>query len=118
MALPWLIGAAVVGGLAYLGSDSSDDDDDYEREERAKRRARQRAIDEANSKIEKEIQRYKNRREDYFQDRYDIDISFSKEKISNIFENKNFAQEIEALSIEADELQELRRELEEMRDAL
>jgi len=114
MALPWLIGAAVVGGLAYLGSDDSDGDDDYEREERAKRRA----INEANSKIEKEIQRYKNRREDYFKDKYNANISFSRARILKLIENKNFVQEIEALSIEADELQELRRELEEMRDAL
>jgi len=58
MALPWLIGAVAVAGVAYIASSSSsnnNDDDDYEERrarERARRRAREKEEKERNQMIE------------------------------------------------------------------
>lgn len=53
MALPWLIGAVAVAGVAYIASSSSNnnDDDDYE-ERRARERAREKEEKERNQMIE------------------------------------------------------------------
>jgi len=87
------------------------------REDRREARLRKEAEDKRNAEIEKGIQEYQDRQEKYFTNKYDVDIVYDETSVI-IYNNYDFEDEIEVLSIEADRLQEIRRELEEMRDAL
>jgi len=125
--IPVLLGAGAVWGLKKALTNecrdcgttlySSSTLCDSCREDRREARLRKEAQEKRNAEIEKSIQEYQDRQEDYFDNKYKVYIIYDETSVI-VCDNHDFEDEIEALSIEADELQELRRELEEMRDAL
>jgi gas vesicle protein len=81
MALPWLIGAAVVGTAAYLMSDSdsssstSSDESERREEKRKERQAKER------QDIKKEIKTYKQQAKQRIKNKYNTDIEFSSHNV-------------------------------------
>lgn len=77
MALPWLIGAAVVGTAAYIMSDSDDSSSTSSNEsERREEKRRERQVKERQD-INKEIKTYKEQAKQRIKYKYNTDIEFS-----------------------------------------
>jgi len=80
MALPWIIGGAVLATVAYLASDddnssSSSSDRDYREKE-----ARKRAKEEKNERVRDEISEYKDNQSSQIEEKYGAIISFDLEQ--------------------------------------
>jgi len=75
MALPWIIGGAVLATVAYLASDdnssSSSSDKDYREKE-----ARKRVKEKKNERVRDEISEYKDNQSSQIEEKYGAIISF------------------------------------------
>ncbi|HFU74736.1 MAG TPA: hypothetical protein ENK66_00670 [Arcobacter sp.] len=113
MALPWLIGAAVVGTAAYLMSDSdsssstSSDESERREEKRRERQAKER------QDINKEIETYKKQAKQRIKWKYNTDIEFSSNKLRVVAQDKELEKEIQNIEKDNVTLSNLLQELED-----
>lgn len=76
MALPWLIGAAVVGTAAYIMSDSDDSSSTSSNESERREEKRRERIETENLQISDEISDFKYKSEKLLEDKYDAIVMF------------------------------------------
>jgi len=118
MALPWIIGAVVVGVAAWALSDSDDnrssssDRDDREREARRKKREAKR------EQLNREIEAFKDQEKKRIQQKYNAQIEFSEYGSPRIVKkDKSLENKIDALEDEQNELKQLINQLKKEQNA-
>ena len=138
--LPWLVGAAVVAGVGYMASSSSDDDDYEEcmycsrkvyrndmcrkhyREEQEEEKERLKCNNEQSNrrKIESEIQSFKQTSQRQIRNKYGVDISFDNHKVT-IADGGNLAEfenAIKELKTQNKDIEKLLKDLESEKNAI
>ena len=127
MALPWIIGGLAVATVAYLASDSDDDSsssssdrDDRERE------AIERAKEERNKKIHKNIAEYKREQKRQIKNKYNTIIDFisensnnlNKDKVKIVSKDNKLENSIKKLKQKNKEIEDAQKELEGIRSEI
>ncbi|MDO2408339.1 hypothetical protein [Campylobacter magnus] len=111
MALPWLIGGAILAGAAIIAACSDDDDKEEREAEKRAERERQRLREEQAAIKDRANREQMNKIKEYICDEFDayIDSESGKFKSKELKSNKKVINKLQA---EKDHFLQLKRELE------